>query len=83
LGFDGVDYRPELRLAKIWPAWDDLVEFAQEHGMDHETLVGFTKVLYNVHGPPHWRCRTSPSELPERKSGFERSANLDRSWARV
>jgi hypothetical protein len=50
LGFDGVDYPPELRVAKIWPASDDLVEFAQDHGMDHETLVGFTKVLYNVMG---------------------------------
>jgi hypothetical protein len=50
LGFDDVDYPPELHVAKIWPPADDIVEFAQDHVMDHETLVGFTKVLYNVMG---------------------------------
>jgi hypothetical protein len=38
----------QLRVAKFLPASDDLVEFAQDHGMDHETVVGFTKVLYNA-----------------------------------
>ena len=50
LDFDGVDYPLELHVAKIWPASDDILAFAQDHVMDHETLVGFTKVLYKVMG---------------------------------
>lgn len=37
-------------MTKIWPANDDTVDFAQDHIMNHATLVGFTKVLYNVMG---------------------------------
>jgi hypothetical protein len=50
LGFDDIDYPPELHVAKVWPASDDTVKFAQDHVMNHQTLVGFTKVLYNVMG---------------------------------
>jgi hypothetical protein len=50
LGFDGVDYPPELHVVKIWPASSETLVFAQDYVMDHETLVGFTKVLYNVMG---------------------------------
>jgi len=53
-------HRPGPNLA----AWDDLVEFAQDHGMNHETLVGFTRVLCNVMVrltggavPRHRNCR--------------------------
>ena len=41
---------PELHLAKIWPANSLDVVFAQDYVMNHETLVGFTKMLYNVMG---------------------------------
>jgi len=41
---------PELRVTKIWPARTDTVEFAQDQPMSHETLVGYTKMLYNVMG---------------------------------
>jgi hypothetical protein len=41
---------PELRVTKIWPARTDTVDFAQEQRMSHETLVGYTKMLYNVIG---------------------------------
>lgn len=50
LGFDDLDLPSELHVAKIWPASDDIVVFAQDHVMNHETLVGFTKLLYNVMG---------------------------------
>ena len=41
---------PELRLTKIWPERTDTVHFAQDQRMSHETLVGYTKMLYNVMG---------------------------------
>jgi hypothetical protein len=41
---------PELRVTKIWPARTDTVDFAQDQRMSHETLVGYTKMLYNVMG---------------------------------
>jgi len=48
--------------------------------MDHETLVGFTEVLYNVMG-----CLTGGAAPRHRssqdKSGFKRSVNVDRSCA--
>jgi hypothetical protein len=50
LSFDDLDFPPELHVAKIWPANENNVEFAQDRVMDHDTLVGFTKVLYNVMG---------------------------------
>lgn len=50
LSFDDRDFPSELHVAKIWPPNEDDVEFAQDHFMDHDTLVGFTKVLYNVIG---------------------------------
>ncbi len=50
LGFDDVVYPAELHVTKIWPPRGDIVTFAQDRLMDHETLVGFTKVLYNVMG---------------------------------
>jgi hypothetical protein len=49
LRVDDVPFPPELHLAKIWPP-RDTVAFAQDHVMTHETLVGFTKMLYNVIG---------------------------------
>jgi hypothetical protein len=48
LSFDDPDLPPDLHVAKIWPANDDIVAFGQDHVMDHDTLVGFTKMLYNV-----------------------------------
>jgi hypothetical protein len=48
----------ELHVAKIWPTSDDIVVFEQDYVMNHETLVGYTKMLYNVmrqltgSGPP-------------------------------
>lgn len=50
LSFDDLPYPPELHVDKIWPAKDETVDFAQNHMMSHEALVGFTKVLYNVMG---------------------------------
>lgn len=50
VAFDGLRLPSELHVAKIWPAKSDPVEFAQDHVMDHATLVGFTKMLYNVMG---------------------------------
>jgi hypothetical protein len=50
LSFDGLDIPSELHVVKIWPASDDKVEFSQKHVMNHETLVGYTKMLYNVMG---------------------------------
>jgi hypothetical protein len=50
LSFDELELPPELHVAKIWPANDDDVEFAQDRVMNHDTLVGFTKMLYNVMG---------------------------------
>jgi hypothetical protein len=41
---------PELRVTKIWPARTNTVDFAQDQRMSHETLVGYTKMLYNVMG---------------------------------
>ena len=50
LAFDDLDFPPELHVIKIWPASDDSVELAQDRVMSHDTLVGFTKVLYSVMG---------------------------------
>jgi hypothetical protein len=50
LSFDDMSYPSELNVAKIWPASSDTVEFKQNWVMDHDKLVGFTKVLYNVMG---------------------------------
>jgi hypothetical protein len=50
LSFDDLPYPPELHVAKIWPSTGANVMFTQDHVMDHKTLVGFTKVLYNVVG---------------------------------
>jgi hypothetical protein len=53
LGFDDLDLAklaPELHVIKVWPASDDVVVFAQNYVMDHETLIGYTKLLYNVMG---------------------------------
>jgi hypothetical protein len=50
LAFDDLPLPGELHVAKIWPISDDIVEFAQDHVMDHDTLIGFTKLLYNVMG---------------------------------
>ena len=50
LAFDDLPLPSELHVAKIWPAKSDPVKFAQDHVMDHATLVGFTKMLYNVMG---------------------------------
>jgi hypothetical protein len=41
---------PELRVTRIWPARPDTVDFRQDQRMSHETLVGYTKMLYNVIG---------------------------------
>jgi hypothetical protein len=51
LGFDDLDLTdlaPELHLAKIWLPSDEVEDFGQDHVMNHESLVGFTKLLYNV-----------------------------------
>jgi hypothetical protein len=50
LSFDDLDFPSELHVSKVWPPNDENVKFAQDHVMDHATLVGFTKVLYNVMG---------------------------------
>jgi hypothetical protein len=50
LSFDELPTPPELHLAKIWPERADRIQFSQRHVMNHDTLVGFTKVLYNVMG---------------------------------
>jgi hypothetical protein len=50
LAFDDLDLPTELHVAKIWPANNENVEFAQDRVMNHDTLVGFTKMLYNVMG---------------------------------
>jgi hypothetical protein len=50
LSFDDLNFPSHMHVAKIWPPNDETVEFAQDHVMDHATLVGFTKVLYNVMG---------------------------------
>ncbi|HZO36728.1 MAG TPA: hypothetical protein VFB41_07625 [Solirubrobacteraceae bacterium] len=47
--FAGVPYPPELNVAEIWPA-SASVEFDQHNVMTHDTLINFTKVLYNVVG---------------------------------
>ena len=41
---------PELRVTKIWPPQTGTVQFAQDQRMSHESLVGYTKMLYNVMG---------------------------------
>lgn len=41
---------PELRVTKIWPPRTGTVQFAQDQRMSHESLVGYTKMLYNVMG---------------------------------
>jgi hypothetical protein len=53
LGFDDLDLAdlaPELHVVRVWPQSDDVVVFAQDHVMDHETLLGFTRFLYNAIG---------------------------------
>jgi hypothetical protein len=50
LAFDDLDLPSELHVAKIWPPNGGNVEFAQDQVMAHATLVGFTKLLYNVMG---------------------------------
>jgi hypothetical protein len=50
LSFDDLDLPSELHVAKIWQANDRDVAFEQRHVMQHDTLVGFTKMLYNVMG---------------------------------
>lgn len=50
LGFDDVVYPAELNVTKIWPRPGNSVVFEQDRVMKHETLVGFSKVLYNVIG---------------------------------
>ena len=50
LRVDDVPYPPELHLAKIWPRTRDSEALPQDHVMNHDTLVGFTKMLYNVIG---------------------------------
>jgi hypothetical protein len=50
LSFDDLELPPELHVAKIWPANDNDIEFRQDRVMKHDTLVGFTKMLYNVMG---------------------------------
>lgn len=49
LQFADVPGLEELNLQPIWPA-SHAVTFDQHHLMTHETLVGFTKMLYNVIG---------------------------------
>jgi hypothetical protein len=46
--FDDLLVPAELHVAKIWPTSDDIMVFEQDHAMSHETLVGYTKMLYNV-----------------------------------
>ena len=50
LSFDDLEFPSELHVAKTWPPNDDDIELPQNHVMNHDTLVGFTKVLYNVMG---------------------------------
>jgi len=56
--FDDLPLPAELHVEKIWPASEGIVVFAQDHVMSHETLIGFTTMLYNVmrkltgRGPP-------------------------------
>jgi len=50
LRVDDVPYPSELHLAKIWHPSGSTVTLTQDHVMNHETLVGFTKALYNVIG---------------------------------
>jgi hypothetical protein len=47
--FASVPYPPELNVAEIWPP-TPTVEFVQSNLMVHSTLVGYTKLLYNVVG---------------------------------
>lgn len=47
--FADVPYPAEFGLAAIWPT-SASVEFAQRNVMTHETLLSFTKLLYNVVG---------------------------------
>jgi hypothetical protein len=47
--FAAVPYPAELDVAEIWPA-SARVEFSQRNVMVHDTLIGYTKVLYNVVG---------------------------------
>lgn len=50
LAFDDLELPAELHVAKIWPPSKDIVVFDQHYVMNHDTLVGFTKLLYNVMG---------------------------------
>jgi hypothetical protein len=47
--FARVPYPPELDVVDIWPTSGG-VTFAQRNVMTHDTMVGFTKALYNVIG---------------------------------
>jgi hypothetical protein len=50
LSVDDLDLPSELHVLKIWPSRPDQARFVQDTVMDHPTLVGFTKMLYNVMG---------------------------------
>lgn len=47
LSFGDVPGLEPLHLQRVWPS-DEAVEFDQRHLMSHETLVGFSKMFYNV-----------------------------------
>lgn len=47
--FGQVPYPDEFNVAEVWPATAS-VEFVQKNLMTHETLVSYTKALYNVVG---------------------------------
>jgi hypothetical protein len=50
LSFGGVPYlADELGVVEIWPT-SPCIEFEQRRVMTHDTMVGFTKLLYNVAG---------------------------------
>ena len=47
--FQNVPYPDDFAIAEIWPA-SASVDFAQRNVLTHETLLGLSKVLYNVIG---------------------------------
>ncbi|MDA0136405.1 hypothetical protein [Solirubrobacter deserti] len=47
--FKDVPYPDEFAVAEIWPS-SARVDFKQRNLLTHETLIGFTKALYNVMG---------------------------------
>jgi hypothetical protein len=47
LKFPPAVYATDFAMAQVWPA-SPAVQFDQRVAMDHETLVGFTKLLYKV-----------------------------------